>query len=95
MRHVMLLLSVLLATFVGCGSEFVGMNANVLPADQVNDVLRDGEFDYAIVAPVKVSITVSSYNSARALGEPVPIVVSFTDSSGDSCSSPRLRTERR
>ncbi|MFW6313661.1 MAG: LruC domain-containing protein [Spirochaetota bacterium] len=88
MRRVMLLLSVLFATFVGCGSELIGTSTkSVLPADQVNDILRQGEFDYSLVAPVEFSITVNSFDDAgegaRALVESAPIVVSLTDANGD------------
>jgi len=91
MRRVFVIPILLATLFYGCES---GLLPDLdFPEDRINDVLRKGTFQYEVVVPVRLSITVNSFSGApqeavvsgdtglagRAIGTDTLFVVQLTD----------------
>lgn len=89
MRRLFPLLVLPFIFFIGCDSGLLYDPQTDLPDDQINDILRDGEFTYSVLAPVQFTITVNSFDASPAGSRAMttnqaPFVVQLTDAGGDS-----------
>lgn len=89
MRRVVAVLCILLPLFAGCQASLFGPEAGSDPPleDEVNDVLRSDDIDYATFAPVKLTLGVkdeTTASRAAAVEATGPVLVRIVDAVGET-----------